>query len=113
MGDKVQGVRITGDPRRAEVETFRVAFPWGFVDVTRATDGDPGADYWVHLFVNNPTGVNYCPDEDSGEFSSPGAIKDARLDLTGKHAGASNVGDFGSPDLYHLAVRVGRSSNGG
>lgn len=40
-------------------------------------------------------------------FAGPGAIKDARLDQTDKHASESNLGDFERPELYHLAVRIG------
>jgi len=112
MGQKVVGVNITGDKRNGEPETFRVSFPFGTVEVTRANDGAKLAetDYWVHVYVNNPRSVNYCPDEDSGQFALAGAIKDARLDQTDKHASESNLGDFQRPELYHLSVRVGAQS---
>jgi len=109
FGEKVVGVNITGNPKNAEPESFRICFPWGNVEVTRAQDGKPrdDTDYWVHVYVNNPGSVNYCPDEDSGEYAGPGAIFDARLDQTDKHASESNLGDFGRAELYHLAVKVG------
>lgn len=109
MGQKVVGVNITGDRRNNEPEMFRIHFPFGDVEVTRANDGKDVSetDYWVHVYVNNPLSNNYCPDEDSGAFALPGAIKTARLDQTDKHASESNVGDFGRKELYHMAVRIG------
>jgi hypothetical protein len=109
MGDKVIGVKITGDRRNAEKEAFRITFPWGEVEVTRATDGGAAPDYWVHVYVNNPRSPHFCVDEDSGSFAAAGVIKDARLDQTDRHASESNVGDFTRPELYHLAVRVGQA----
>jgi len=112
MGQKVVGVNVTGDKQNNEPETFRVSFPFGTVEVTRANDGKPitETDYWVHVYVNNPRSNNFCPDEDSGMFALAGAIKDARLDQTDKHATESDLGDFKRPELYHLAVRVGATS---
>lgn len=111
MGQKVVGVNITGDRHNNEPETFRIHFPFGDVEVTRANDGKDATetDYWVHVYVNNPTSPSYCPDEDSGAYAGPGAIKAARLDQTDKHASESNVGDFGRKELYHMAVRIGAS----
>lgn len=107
MGQKVVGVNITGDRRNNEPETFRIHFPFGDVEVTRANDGKNIAetDYWIHLYVNNPSNNNYYKEDEY--FPLPGAIKDARLDQTDKHASESNIGDFGRKELYHLAVRVG------
>jgi hypothetical protein len=109
MGQRVVGVTITGDKRNNEPEAFRIHFPFGHVEVTRATDGKDAAqtDYWVHIYVNNPTSPSYCPDGDSGAYDLAGAIKAARLDQTDKHATESNLGDFGRKELYHLAMRVG------
>lgn len=107
MGDNAEGVKIDGDPRRPEPAHFRVSFPFGEVEIVRATDGE-GADYWVHVYVNNPRNANYCPDEDAGQFSAAGVIKDARLDQADKAARDADVGDFARPELYHLAVRIGR-----
>jgi len=112
MGAKVVGVTITGDPRNNEPETFRIHFPFGDVEVTRAVDGKSVAntDYWVHVYINNPLSPNYCPDGDSGAFDLAGAIKGVRLDQTDKHASESNLGDFERPELYHLAVKIGAAS---
>lgn len=110
MGDEVEGVRITGNPRNLEPESFRVAFPFGDVQVVRATEG-VGCDYWVHVYVNNSRHGSYSPDADSGEYSAEGVIKDARLDQTDKNSRDTNLGDFGRPELYHVAVRVGRAAN--
>jgi hypothetical protein len=109
MGQKVVGVTITGDKRNNEPETFRIHFPFGDVEVTRANDGKSVADtdYWVHVHVNNPSSSNYCPDGDSGAYDLPGTIKGARLDQTDKHASESNLGDFNRKELYHFTVRIG------
>jgi hypothetical protein len=107
MGQNVVGVNITGDKRRQEPETFRIHFPFGDVEVTRATDGENigKTDYWIHIYVNNPTNPNYYPQDEY--YPLPGQIKAARLDQTDKHASESNLGDFERAELYHLAVRVG------
>lgn len=109
MGQRVVGVTITGDRRNGEPETFRIHLPFGDVEVVRANDGNNilETDYWVHVYVNNPTSPNYCPDGDSGAFDLPGAIKGARLDQADKHASESDLGDFNRPELYHMAVRIG------
>ena len=105
MGSDVEGIQITGNPRNMEPESFRVSFPYATIDITRATDG-AGCDYWVHIFVNNSRSGSYCPSLDDGMFDAEGVIKDARLDQTDK-GGDHDIGDFGRPELYHLAVRIG------
>ena len=110
FGTKVVGVTLTGDPKKVEKESFRIKFPWGAVDVTRAIDGVVNPDYWVHIYVNHPKSLNYCPDEDCGEFSGPGRITDARLDQTDKASTESALGDFNREELFHVAVRVGPKS---
>ena len=70
--------------------------------VVRTTDGE----YWVHVHVSRPGAGGY-PDKDVG-----GRIVDARLDIVGRHASDSSLGDFNDPDLYHLAVRVARRNGG-
>ena len=98
FGTEVQGVELLGDRRNPEPESFRVAFPGGDVDVVRTTDNE----YWVHVRINTP--------ERDGpeEYGVHGKLVDARLDVQGKHASDTNVGDFADPGLYHLAVRVAR-----
>jgi len=93
----VQGVRLRGDRRNPEPESFRVAFPGGDVDVVRTTDGE----YWVHVRVDRPGKSVAPPDE-----AVYGRIVDARLDVLGRHTSDVSVGDFADPELYHLAVRV-------
>lgn len=107
MGEKVVGVTITGDKRNNEPETFRIHFPFGDVEVTRANDGKNIAetDYWIHIYVNNPDHRNYFKEDEY--FPLVGVIKNARLDQTDKNASESDLGDFGRKELYHLAVRVG------
>lgn len=113
FGDKAIGVTLTGNPKNQEKEAFRICFPWGHVEVTRAVDGKPRqeTDYWVHLFVNHPQSINFCPDKDCGEYAGAGAIKDARLDQTDRHTSETDVGDFQRSQLYHVALRVGPKEN--
>lgn len=96
-GDVIQAVELFGDPRRPEPETFRVALPFGDVDVTRCTDGS----YWVHVRVDSEQQVR----EESAVRA--GSIMEARIDARGKHAGECSPGDLGHPDAYHVAIRVG------
>lgn len=111
MGTNVEGIHITGNPRNLEPESFRIVFPYATVDVTRATEG-AGCDYWVHVYVNNSRHGGFSGSLDEGEFSAEGAVLDARLDQTDKHAAESNLGDFGRPELYHVAVRIGDAKKG-
>ena len=103
FGDKVQGVKLFGDRTDPEPESFRVAFPGGDVDVVRTTDDQ----YWIHIRVNTPE-----RDMTPTIPTVMGQIVDARLDITGKHAGDCDEGDFSHPGLYHLAVRIARKEQG-
>ena len=104
MGTEVWGVHIKGDPAHPERERFRVTFPFGDVDIVRATDG-ADADYWIHVRVNHERSASHNPDERTGE------IKDARVDHVDKHA--SDTGSIAvplrDPSLDHIAIRIGRS----
>ena len=84
MGDAALGVRLEGDPQKPEPIHFRVQFPGGDIDIVRTADNE----YWIHLRVEN------------------GTISDARLDIHGKPASETDVGDFNDPGLYHVALRV-------
>jgi hypothetical protein len=97
MGDNVVGVHLEGNPRRPEPVHFRVCFPGGDIDLVRTTDG---LGYWVHVRINHPERGDRDPEDVMGQVSH------ARLDLLSKHTRDADVGDFGSPDLYHLAVLV-------
>ncbi len=97
MGDNAMGVVLDGNPQRPEPIYFRVVIPGGEVDIVRTSDDD----YWVHVRVNHLGHGSFCHSEEV-----PGRILDARLDLTSKHTVDVDVGDFNSPDLYHLAVRI-------
>lgn len=99
FGSQVQGVKLKGDRRNPEPESFRVQFPGGDADVTRTTDNE----YWIHVRVNRP---GHTIDEDEPN----GRIVDARLDIEDKHASETKVGDFENPNLYHLAVRIAKES---
>ncbi len=103
FGSDVVGIKITGNVKRCEPECVRVDFPGGQVDVTRARDGED-ADYWIHVRVYNADDPNRFP----GDGLEPAKLTDARLDIYGKHASDSDLGDFADPKLYHLAVRVTR-----
>lgn len=98
MGDVVQGIRLMGDRRNPEPEHVRIMFPGGEVEVVRTTDDD----YWVHVRVETELDVR----EERADCA--GQLVDARLDIRGRHANECDAGDFGHPDLYHLAVRVAR-----
>lgn len=96
MGDDVQGVRLYGDPKiQPEPLHFRVALPFGDVDITRCSDGQ----YWVHLRVNKP--------ERSTFRAHAGVVTDARIDAHDKHAGTLDASVLDDPQLYHLAVKLG------
>ena len=97
MGDEAQGIRLLGDPaKRPEPTYVRVVFPGGDVDVVRTEDGD----YWVHVRIDTDVAVA------EGRKDVAGRMVAARLDIGGKDAVATKLGDFAHPDLYHLAVRV-------
>ena len=100
--DDVAVIRVEGDAKkRPEHAEIRLAFPGGEVSLTRASDADPARGYWVHVHVTRPQDGMIIPGE-----TLLGRISDARLDQHGKSASDVNLGDFESPDLYHLAVRV-------
>ena len=104
MGTSVWGVRIKGDPKQPERESFRVQFPWGDVDIIRATDG-ADADYWVHVYVHHErsgSGLSF-----PGE--APGEIKDARVDHVDGADTESVEIPLRHPSLNHIAIRIGRS----
>jgi hypothetical protein len=99
-GAEVQIVRLHGNPKNPEPVSLRVALPFGDVEITRCSDGT----YWVHVRVDSDEDVR-------GESSDvAGAFQDARIDVRGKHASECAAGDFGHPDAYHVAVRIGPKS---
>lgn len=100
MGENVMGVHLEGNKQKPEPIHFRVSFPGGDVDVVRTTDNQ----YWIHVHVNNKEASSYTPFEDEGR------IVDARLDLADRSVNETNVGDFNSPALYHLAVRIAKGA---
>ncbi len=103
-GDDAARVEITGDPRNQEPTHVRICFPGGEVEVTRAKDG-PDADYWCHVRIVRPH-----DDEVVVHGERPATVTDGRIDVKGKHASDAAAGDLNHPDLYHLAVRVTRST---
>jgi len=97
MGEKVLGVKLTGNPQKPEPIYFRVVLPFGDVDISRCSDNS----YWVHIRTNKPDDGDR-PDRIMGKFT------DARLDIIGKHASESDIGDFSNPNLYHAAIKIDR-----
>ncbi len=103
LGDSVQGVRLLGDPRKPEHESFRLEFPGGVVDLQRCTDGS----YWVHVLCNQRELVIDREGPDSGAIYS--RFSEARLHSTNKHTSEADLGDFENPGLYDVALRVVRT----
>jgi len=100
FGESAHGIQLTGDPKSCEPDHVRIAFPGGDVEVVRATDGAK-PDYWVHLRINTPEAGLFVPGE-----TMEAKIVDARLDQHDKSSSDSDLGDFKSPALYHVAMRV-------
>jgi hypothetical protein len=97
-GTEVATLTLYGNPKKqAEPETVRVNLPFGDVDITRCADGS----YWVHVRKDTAQDVREESAERAGRFI------DARVDVKGRHASESSAGDFGHPDTYHVAVRIG------
>lgn len=93
-------LNITGDVKNCEPAHVSLRFPGGEVTVVRATDGE-GAPYWVHFTRFRP---NDCSESES---RSPGVFLDARIDNDGKATNECDVGDFGDPETYHVAIKIG------
>lgn len=100
FGESAEGISLSGNPKSCEPPHVRIAFPGGDVEVVRATDGER-PDYWVHVRINHPKDGMDVPGE-----TMHGQLCDARLDLHDKPTKKCSIGDFNSPNLYHLAVRV-------
>ena len=100
MGTNVLGVKLEGNPNKPEPIHFRVTLPFGDVDIVRCTDNT----YWVHVRVEHENSLQQYLNKPIGKFI------DARIDLTSKHASECNAGDFGHPDMYHMAVRIGKET---
>jgi hypothetical protein len=100
FGESAEGIELSGNPKSGEPPHVRISFPGGDVEVVRATDG-ANPDYWVHVRINRPEAGMDVPGE-----TMHAQLVDARLDQHGKHSAESNLGDFKSPSLYHVALRV-------
>lgn len=100
FGESAEGIQLTGNPKYCEPDHVRVAFPGGDLEIVRATDGEK-PDYWVHVRINTPKDGMYIKGE-----TMTARVFDARLDQHDKHSSDSNIGDFNSPELYHVAIRV-------
>lgn len=100
MGEKAMGIKLFGNPRKPEPESFRVHFPGGIIDLERCEDNS----YWVHVIANEPSRLY---DRTAGETDEqPARFVDARLHLTDKHSSEVDLGDFNSRTLYDVALRV-------
>jgi len=100
FGESAEGIELTGNPKSCEPDHVRITFPGGDLEIVRATDGRC-PDYWVHVRINNPKdGMNIQGETLHATLSS------ARLDIHGKGTAEAKLGDFGHPDLYHVAFRV-------
>lgn len=99
MGQTVLGVKLEGNPKKPEPIHFRVVLPFGDVDIVRTTVND----YWVHIRVNHEETSFFVPGE-----SIEGQFIDGRIDLTSKHSTDCDKGNFGHPDMNHMAVRIAR-----
>lgn len=97
MGEAVLGVVLEGNPKKPESIHFRVVLPFGDVDIVRCTDDT----YWVHICNNTEEQYRL------GIAKKPGKFIAGRIDIQGKHTIDCNSGDFGHPDMYHMAVRIG------
>ena len=100
MGEAVLGVKLEGNPKKPEPIHFRVVLPFGDVDIVRCTDNT----YWVHIRNNTYQQIAEEAAKQAGVFI------DGRIDITGKHSSECDAGDFGHPDMYHMAVRIGPDS---
>lgn len=100
LGDNVLGVKLHGDKRRPEPDSFRVEFPGGLVDLERCTDGS----YWVHVLCNQPEKTIEREGPASGAIYS--RFSEARMHMTTKHSAEADLGDFENPGLYDVALRV-------
>jgi hypothetical protein len=99
FGQSAEGIELTGNPKSCEPVHVRISFPGGDVEVVRAVDGD-NPDYWVHVRVNHPDGAMVALDDLMAQMS------DARIDRTDKHSADVDVGEFGHPNVNHIAFRV-------
>lgn len=106
FGESAKGIQLSGNRKSCEPDHVRIAFPGGDVEVVRATDGDC-PNYWVHVRVNHPKDGMNTP----GETLNAHVI-DGRLDIHEKNTSENDMGDFNSPDLYHVAIKIQPSWEG-
>ena len=83
-------IKISGDIKDMEKAETIIKFPTGEVSICRTTNNK----YWVHFNVK----------ENAVDNSHESKLSKARLDIRGMSTNDVNVGDFGHPDLYHLAI---------
>ena len=96
FGDNAIGVHLEGNPNKPEPIYFIVKLPFGEVEITRTDDND----YWVHV------GIVTEEQKIAEENLRVGKFVAARIDLTSQHTALVDTGDFGHPDMYHMAVRI-------
>ena len=133
-GSDVQAVELKGRRSSPESTYFRVKLPFGDVTTARVDGASPDEpEYWVHVRVNNPEVDN--PEIPMGRVldvridrrdSHAGSVEhEARSPLQRFQRARANYDEaemakaavelaellddmLFSPELYHLAVRVGR-----
>lgn len=102
FGSNTLGIRLEGNPKKPEPDSFRVHFPGGCVDIERCSDGD----YWVHVIVNEEDRLRDMTGGETEEIS--GVFSGARLHMNGKASYLADLGDFENPGLYDVALRITR-----
>jgi len=102
-GSKVAVVRLRGDRKNPEPESFRVLLPFGDVDIVRCDDDS----YWIHVRRNKASDFEAS---DDGEGRA-GRLMAGRVDVSNKSASESDAGDFENPRTYHVAVRIGAADH--
>lgn len=100
FGDNVLGVKLEGNPRKPEPDSFRVEFPGGEVDIERCTDGS----YWVHVLCKQKEHTIDREGPDSDTLYA--RFGEARMHMTTKATHQANLGDFENPGLYDVALRI-------
>lgn len=93
FGTNVLGVELLGKAEYPEPDTFLVKTPVGIVEISRCTDGS----YWFHVTTRKHP--------ETGEKNLTKFV-DARIDRENEHTSQVNIGDFGKPDVYHIAIKA-------
>lgn len=113
MGNNnAQWIRLEGKPSKPEPEEVGIAFPGGFVYVSRCLQPDGRCQWWAHIGVFHPDHPDQHRIENLTEHGNPGptgCIVDARVDCFDKHASQTiKLAEIlNSPTVDHVAIKVG------